>query len=289
MQPLMRRDSFTLTNPSGEKIAGDVRYLETGQKKPIVVILHSFMAFKDWGWFPYAAERIAEAGFVTLVFNFSRNGIGDDSRRITEFEAFQHNTISHEVVDITVVLEAIRTGVVGRGFADQNNIILLGHSRGGGEAVIVAAEREDVRGLITWAGVATFDRWTRHQKIQWRRLGYLPLGRDSAVSPLKLGLDLLDDVEKNRKKLDIVSAASRIHKPWLLIHGTEDLMVKFAEAERLYAVADMTTTEFVPLERVGHLYGGGEVTASSAIHIVLGHTVRWLQKYFQKTSRRTND
>lgn len=282
----MHRESFVLTNSAGEKLVGDVRYRKSDEKRPVVVILHSFMAFKDWGWFPYVAERIAEAGFVTLVFNFSRNGIGDDFLRITEFEAFQRNSISHELGDINVVLEAIKTGIVGRGFTDPDEIILLGHSRGGGEAVITAAERQDVLGLITWASVATFDRWTQHQKTQWRRLGYLPLARDSSVSPLRLGLELLDDVEKNRKKLDIVSAASRIHKPWLLIHGTEDLMVRFSEAEQLYNVANRSMTEFVPLQAVGHLYGGGEVTASSSIHTVVGRTIHWLEKHFQKNQRR---
>lgn len=46
---------------------------------------------------------------------------------------------------------------------------------------------------------------------------------------------LLEDVEKNRKKFDIVKAAERIRVPWLLVHGREDVSVRFTEAETLYA------------------------------------------------------
>jgi pimeloyl-ACP methyl ester carboxylesterase len=281
----MHRDSFVLSNRLGEKIVGDVRYYESGGRKPVVVILHSFMAFKDWGWFPYIAEKIAEAGFVSVVFNFSRSGIGEDFNRITEFEAFQRNTISHELGDTNVVLDAIKKGDIGEGIVGPGSIILLGHSRGGGEAIITAAERRDVKGLVTWSSVASFDRWTPHQKARWRQVGYFPLARDSSISPLRLGLELLDDVEKNKKKLDIVEAASRVWQPWLLIHGTEDLMVKFREAERLYAAANKSSVEFVPLQAVGHLYGGAKVTASSSIHAVIGHTIHWLKKHFYKDQK----
>jgi pimeloyl-ACP methyl ester carboxylesterase len=282
---MMQKSSFVLTNPSGERIAGDVRYREASGSNPVVVILHSFMAFKDWGWFPFAAEKIAAEGFTAVTFNFSRNGVRENPHRITEYAGFQNNTISHELEDARVVLDAIKKNILGETIFDSVDVVLLGHSRGGGEAVLLAAERDEVKGLVTWSSVCTFDRWTPHQKEQWKKLGYLPLARDSAMSPLKLGLDLLNDVENNQGKLDIITTASKLHCPWLLIHGTEDLLVKFSEAEQLFAVADKTKTEFVSMKRVGHTYDGAEMTQDSAIHRIVELTVRWLKKVFPNTNK----
>ena len=147
-------------------------------------------------------------------------------------------------------------------------------------AIITSAQFQDVKALVTWSGVSTFDRWTQHQKEQWRKLGYLPLARDSIASPLKLALSLLEDVEKNRKKLDIVKAAASIRVPWLIVHGTEDLMVRFSEAEQLYAAANKTMAKLVPLEKVGHLYGGPEVNEAASIQRVVDVTIQWMNSIF---------
>lgn len=110
----------------------------------------------------------------------------------------------------------------------------------------------------------------------------MPLSRDSAASPLKLGLDLLEDVEKNKEKLDIIRAASELRAPWLIVHGTEDLIVRFSEAERLYSVANKMETEFMPMKKVGHTYGGAEVTEGSVIHRVVERTISWLKNHFSR-------
>lgn len=280
MMPAIFRESFVLKNSSGERIACDLRQLKEGGRKPVVVICHSFMAFKDWGWFPFVATELAKGGFATIVFNFSRNGVSDNPDRITDFDAFQRNTISHELSDLSAVIHAVLDGKVGKGSVHRDQIVLLGHSRGGGLAIITAVQSPCVKALVTWSSVSTFDRWTRHQKVEWRKLGYLPLARDTAASPLRLGLALLEDVENNRKKLDIVKAAAGIHVPWLIIHGTEDLTVRISEGEQLHAPADKTMTEIVPLEKVGHQFDGPEVKEGSAIRGVVDVTVRWLSSIF---------
>lgn len=269
--------TVVLKTPDGEDIVCDVRSPSRHERLPAVVMFHSFMAFKDWGWFPLAAERIAEAGFVSVICNFSRNGVKENPSRITDFEAFQNNTISRELVDARMVLDSVAKGRIGNGRIDPARLALLGHSRGGGIAIITASQSQNVKGLVTWSSVATFDRWTGHQKEQWRKLGYLPLSRDTAASPLRLGLGLLEDVERNRETLDLLKAAARVRKPWLILHGHEDVLVRFSEAEQLYGAADRSTTELLPLEHTGHTYGGAEVRVDSRIHDVIARTIDWLR------------
>ena len=54
---------FTLTNGFGDPIWGEIRLLKEEIKRPVIIICHSFMAFKDWGFFPISAELFALAGY----------------------------------------------------------------------------------------------------------------------------------------------------------------------------------------------------------------------------------
>jgi dienelactone hydrolase len=270
---------FTLYNEMGEPIRGDLRFRHSLEEKPIIIVCHSFMAFKDWGFFPFVAECLANAGYVALSFNFSHDGVSGDGDRITEFEKFERNTFSKELDDLRVVVDAVWSGQVGGGIVARSKIVLLGHSRGGGIAILHTSVDARVKGLITWSTVETFDRWTQHQKEKWKNLGYLPLAKDSSVSPLRLGIDLLNDLEINREKLDLKTAASRIQVPWLLLHGKTDVTVPSHESENLFAVANKSLADLILLDHVGHLYNAAtrEEDNYRTINRVIDLTLNWIK------------
>jgi dienelactone hydrolase len=252
-QPAVVKTSLRIPSRSGEIMHADLRHAAGAGPSPVVVVCHSFMAFKDWGFFPRVGERLAASGLATISFNFSRNGVAGDSNRITDFARFAENTFSHELDDLAGLLDALDAGVLPPE-ADPGRLALLGHSRGGGIAIVQAARDPRVRALVTWSAIATFDRWTPHQKEAWRRDGSLALAKDSTVSPLRLGAGILADIESHREALDIVGAASRFARPWLLVHGREDRTVQLREAEALAAAADPAKTTVRLLDHVGHLY-----------------------------------
>ena len=274
---MIEKSSVVFANHDDEDIVCDVRFRPGTGRQAVVVIFHSFMAFKDWGWFPLAGERIADAGFTAVICNFSRNGVKENANRITDFEAFRHNTISHELADAQIVLDRVSQGAIRA--VDSARLAVLGHSRGGGIAILAAEQSDSVKALVTWSSVATFDRWTPHQKGQWRKLGFLPLSRDTAASPLRLGAESLEDLEHNHESLDLLRAAAHLHKPWLLVHGQEDVVVRFSEAEQLYAATDHGITDFLALPHAGHTYGGSDFKADSRIHDVLHRTIHWLKDH----------
>ena len=93
----LREQSFTVTNPRGDAVHGDVRYREDGRIKPVVVFCHGFKGFKDWGPFPTWGRRLADAGFVSILFNVSYNGVSPDRpTEFTELERFAENTFNSE-------------------------------------------------------------------------------------------------------------------------------------------------------------------------------------------------
>lgn len=238
------------------------------------------MAFKNWGFFPYLARRIAEAGFVSVIFNFSLNGVNGDGNRITEFEKFARNTFSRELDDLQLIVDACTNSTIGRGVIDSERIGLLGHSRGGGIAIVHSASDKRIQSLATLSSIATFDRWREHQKTEWMKHGFHPLAKDSMVSPLRIGMELLNDLESNSDELNIIQAASKISIPWLILHGKADVTVPCKEAEALHQSSNKLTSELLLLERVGHLYNAATNDEDNyqTLDKVLEQTITFFQR-----------
>lgn len=279
-------DPFEIGVAGGVYLRGDVRYLPGPLPQSVIIICHSFMAFKDWGFFPHMAERFALKGYATVSFNFSGNGVPPQGIRIADFARFEKNTISAEIRDLATLLDAIREGRIGSPHIDGERIILLGHSRGGAVAIIHAAERSGPIALVTLASVATLQRWTRHQLQEWRWKGFLPLSRDTSVSPLRLGVEFLDDLEANGERFNVIAQARSIRIPWLIIHGTADVTVPPAEAEMLYGASNRSTTTLLLLEHTGHLFHARapEEDGYKTLDEIIDRTDHWLHSTLFKES-----
>ncbi|MGE5313337.1 MAG: alpha/beta hydrolase family protein [Acidobacteriota bacterium] len=257
MEQTIIHKEFELKTPSGAILRGTARWnaSQGDRRRPVVIICHGFKAFKDWGPFPQIGTWFAAHGFASIVFNFSHNGIGVEPRKFTEHALFEKNTISLEIEDVRTILSALEEGNMPGAVYDMERIALIGHSRGGGIALITAREERRVHAAVLWSSVSTFNRYTPEQIERWREKGYIQLHSISATKTFRITTDLLDDVERNRERFDLMSAAAHLAKPLLIVHGTEDIPVKIGEAERLYDVADKTMTQFVKLEGANHMYG----------------------------------
>jgi len=276
--------SFSITNPSGDSISGDVRFLDDPAKKAVIVVCHGFTAFKDWGPFPHFGREFARLGFVSVVFNFSHNGIAPGKKKFSEFEKFSRNTIGKELEDVRAVVDAVAEGRVAEESADVTSIGIVGHSRGGGIALLSASNDPRIRAAAGWSTVATFQRYTDHQQQLWEREGYLPVSLKASRTRLRFGLEVLRDLQANKDRYDIHAAVRRLRIPLLLVHGAEDVSVKLREPESLYDVSDKARTQLVVLEHVGHIYGAkhpfGET--NPAIEHIIGLTARWFHSHLQE-------
>jgi pimeloyl-ACP methyl ester carboxylesterase len=280
----IRKEPFSLLNDHGEQIHGEILHPPVRSGLPLIVICHSFMAFKDWGFFPYLGEQLAVRGYTALLFNFSRNGVAPNECRISDFTRFSENTFSHEMGDLTSVLDGIEKSGTLRRDHRPLPVVLFGHSRGGGVAIVQTSRDVRVDGLVTWSAIATFDRWTDHQKRIWRETGYHTLSRNSEHSPLRLGINILRDLELHTNELNILSAAGHITVPWLIVHGKADVTVPYGEALALHNAAPRQSTTLAGLDAVGHLYNAANRaeddyrTLDSLIEI----TDFWIRKTFHK-------
>jgi uncharacterized protein len=230
-------EAFDIPCKDGLSIRGDIYPAEASLGT--VLVCHGFKGFAHWAFFPYVAQKLAENRLTAITFDFSGSGIGPDRESFTQPEAFAGNTLSKELDDLENLVDYLR-----RRKLIQGKFGLFGHSRGGATAILFAtAPDSDVSSLVTWAAISYPNRWSSEDVLTWRRQGYAEVTNSRTGQIMRLGTDLLDDVELHGKtKLNVEGAAAKIKVPWLIVHGTADDTVPSSEAERLHALSPAVST-----------------------------------------------
>ncbi len=226
------KQSFTIPGSTGKPILMDLTYGNKLKDAPLVIFVHGFKGFKDWGTHNLVAEYFADHGFRFLKFNFSHNGTTPDHPiDFVDLGAFGDNTFTKEFEDLDRV---ITFACSGKEFPVAKNLNLIGHSRGGGISIIQAANDDRVSKLITWASIADFrSLWKKEEEAEWKEKGviYSFNVRTKQYTPIKV--DLLYDLEKHALTYNILKAAENVNRPWLIVHGNADKNVLLKEAEEL--------------------------------------------------------
>jgi dienelactone hydrolase len=268
--------TFDLPCKNGLTIRGEVYLSQPALGS--VIICHGFKGFAHWAFFPYLARKLAEEGLTAITFDFSGSGIGTDRESFTEAEAFAGNTFSRELEDLDLVEDYAR-----RKKWIEGKFGLFGHSRGGGMAILfAAAEGSNVNSLVTWAALSYPGRWSPDDAKVWRNRGYTEITNVRTGQVMRLGTDLLDDVELHGKtKLNIEAAAGKIKAPWLIIHGTADETVPSAEAEHLHSLSERVSTLRL-IEGANHSFDARHPL--SEVPSVLERVVKETVKFFVRNT-----
>lgn len=274
---------FSLDLPGGRTLRG-VLHLPAGPPpfRP-VVICHGFKGFMDWAFFPHLAELVAARGFAAVRFNFTGAGVLPGEDRVSDLDAFRDDTYSREVAELEAVLAALGGPELGDGRLAVDRIGLIGHSRGGGVALLAAAGerfRDRIGALVTWNAIGRADRFTSDQKQIWREEGEIEVINSRTGQRLAMGVGLLDDLEENREALDLEAAAGRRTAPWLIVHGEADETVPVAEGRRLAAAA-APPTELVTIPGAGHTFGAVHPFAGPTPDLIraMNAAQEWLRRH----------
>src|SRR5262249_48546035 len=192
---------FVLPDARNGPLHGDVYLPERPRGAPVIVGCHGFKGFKDWGFWPPTGRAFAEQGLLLVTFNVSGSGMGEDFEQFTEFDRFEANTIGKEVEDLGIVIDALTTKAIPLAGADVRKLGVLGHSRGGGVALVRASRDPRIRSGVSWAGVASFLMVPEAEREAWRNRGYLEVENARTKQVFRVGKGLLEELETHREAL----------------------------------------------------------------------------------------
>ncbi len=222
---------------AGRSIDFDLQLPEGSGPFPLVLVCHGFKGFRNWGYFPEIAKRLAAGGLAAIRIDLSHNGIDRDAGLdFVDLEAFELNRPSYEREDLNRVLDAVADGAL---LADQplrrGGFGLFGHSRGGAAALLAAASRDDVAAVVTWASVATV-AWPEAVREAVTDQGYWEVVNARTGQVMRVGRAAVEETEPLPPELDLAVALPRVADRLLLVHGEADPAVPIAAAETLVAL-----------------------------------------------------
>ena len=104
-------------------------------------------------------------------------------------------------------------------------------------ALLAAGGIENLCGVVTWSSIARTDRWDERTRSTWRRVGHLEVENMRTHQIMRMSTRMLDDVEANRERLDILKCVTQMEQPILIIHGARDESVPLDESREIESCA----------------------------------------------------
>lgn len=278
------RARWEIQRPHGATIRGDLRALRGRPPRTAVVLCHGFKGFREWAFFPSLARAIARRGHAAVTFDFSRSGIGPDGVDFSALDLFEGQTHSENVREIHTVLEAVADGPLFPARPDR--VALFGFSRGGGEAILAAAEGAEIDALVTWSAIARVRRAPPEHARAWERGETVLVTNSRTKQEMPVGPEYWRDIVQNSERLDVEAAAARISVPWLIAHGEEDETVSVEDAHALFEAAG-DNAELLLIEGGTHTYGAAHpfTHVPAPLGTVASATLDWLDEALRRSDQ----
>ena len=230
--------NIILKGESQKPVLIDLYYKKNQNSKNVIIFCHGYKGYKDWGAWDLVAEMFAKNNFLFIKMNFSHNG-GTVQQPIDfpDLEAFGNNNFTKELADLETVINWISNNKELRHESNLNNISLIGHSRGGGTALIMASENNKISNIITWAGVSDFkSRFPSGEILQeWKSKGVFFIENARTKQKMPHYIQFYDNFKDNENRLNIKNAVNKLNIPYLIIHGSDDETVQLEEANSLHS------------------------------------------------------
>ena len=219
----------------------------------LIVFVHGFMGFKDWGAWNLVQQFFTERGFGFCKFNLSHNGgTIENGIDFPDEKAFGENCYSYEVQDIESVLHWMIQQV-----KNIQGIHLIGHSRGGGDVILAGRNLQTtfpLRSIHTWAAISNIgSRFPQDLALEeWKKEGvrYIENGRTKQKLPQYFSL--YEDYQRNASELNIEIAIKDLKIPITLYHGDKDTSVPIKEGKDL---AHWISKDLCIISGADHVFG----------------------------------
>ncbi|PHQ82337.1 MAG: hypothetical protein COB69_02215 [Phycisphaera sp.] len=244
--------NWNLPGAHGEMILGNT-HLPESTPRAAAIIVHGFLGYKDYGFFPTIADTLARSGIAAHRFNLSHSGITEAIDTFARPDLFEKNTWNTQVEDIERIIHAMdRHELVGPGMP----IVLVGHSRGGVAALLCAGRRaaaamKPLDAIITIAAPSSTGRLNAEQTELLKAQGYMKVTSGRTRQTLTIDRAFWDEQDSDPAAHDLLTMATKVPTPTLIIHGDDDQTVP-ADAARQIAEA-MPRAEAMMIQGGNHI------------------------------------
>jgi len=224
---------------------------------PAVVVMHGWGA--NASLMLPALKPLHAAGFAVLLLDARCHGQSDDA-------AFTSLPLFAE--DIEAGLDWLRQNPL----VDAQCLAVMGHSVGAGAALLCATRRPDVRAVISLSAFAhpreIMRTYLAEAHIPYPVLGWYVMRHVQTVIGARF-----DDIAP-------LNSMARLRCPVLLVHGSDDELVPFANAQRLLAAGHAGRVQCLRVS------GGHDPSASLVAH--LQALVDFLQQSISETPQQVS-
>jgi len=215
----------------------------------LILFIHGYMGYKDWGCWNHVEKFYTDLGYGFSKFNMSHNGgTVENPIDFPDLESFGENNYSKEVFDTQQVINWIETQLT-----TFSEMFLIGHSRGGGIALLTAKD-DRIKKISTWAAICDIEkRFPEGSPLKvWKTQGtrYVVNGRTEQKMPNKYSQ--YENFIENKEELNIEKACLDSTKRTLVIHGDLDTSVDIEEGRN---IASWVKTRLFEIEDADHTFG----------------------------------
>ena len=246
--------NIIINNPETKPFLADAFYPENETNLPLVIFVHGYKGYKDWGAWDLMAEAFAKNGFYFVKFNFSHNGTTlENPFEFDDLEAFANNNYSKELSDLDVVLNHF----IAQKEVNSSSVSIIGHSRGGGISIIKSGEDSRISNLITWASVDTLNRFPKSDAFdEWKWNGVFTTLNGRTKQNMPHYFQFFEDYKTNESRFNVQKAIQNFKGNVLIVHGTNDEAVHHNAAQNLHQFNSHSKLVFI--ENGGHTFGAKE-------------------------------
>lgn len=264
-QPVDEAEHVTFPSADGLTLRGC--YLHAAGERKGVILFGLEYGSNRWACLQYCEGLIAD-GFDVFAYEPRNQG---DSDKDVNYEPLQWVT-DRDVSDMRAAVKYL----VNRPDADPRGIGVFGISKGGGTALLVAANDPTILCVVTDGAYATYTTMLPYIR-RWIGI-YSDKRRLQAVIPTwfygLIGLTGVRQVARNRGVVypSVEKAAGKLDRPLLMIHGDADTYIKPDMARALFSRA-RGSKELWIVPKAKH---------NQAIQLVGGEYTRRLVEFFER-------
>lgn len=280
MHKLKRSDWLITTDD--RPITATLHYLTGAKNMPVVIFIHGFKGFKDWGHWHLLADEWASAGLAVLRINLSYNGTTPDSPTdFTDLEAFGKETFTRDLRDLYFVIRHLHESDLAiAGVLDVERLAVVGHSRGGAVALMAAARFTQIKAVATLASITnTGFLWTETNIEEIKQKGKIEIINNRTGQLMPIYRSVYEDWEaKKGNEYNLCMLCEQIIVPALIVHGTADESVPPEAAQQLQAW--IPHAQCVLIEGADHTFGGEHPYQKQYLSVYAKQVAEVVEQFF---------